>query len=84
MNTTLRIVSLVLVCATAQAASAVDELEGYVLIEDDAGNPLYAADAEGNEVTFVYDESGQVVSTIDQDGVVTDMTQPGAATGGGQ
>ena len=59
-------------CAAAQAASAVGELDGYVLIEDEEGNPLFAADASGQELTFVYDDQGQVVATIDQAGVLTD------------
>ena len=66
-----------LACAIAPAALAVDEMAGSIRIEDEEGNPLYAADPDGSEVTFVYGEDGQCVATIDQDGVVTDMTQPG-------
>ncbi len=77
MMKTLGTVLILIACAIAPAAFAVDEQDGAIRIEDEAGNPLFGADADGSEVTFVYGENGQCVATIDQDGVVTDMTHPG-------
>ncbi len=69
-------------CAIAPAVFAVGEQDGSVRIEDEAGNPLFASDADGREVTFVYDEStGELLATIDQDGVVTDWQQLFAESG---
>ncbi len=66
--------------AVDTAASGQDEL---VVIKDEEGNPLSMADAVGQEIRFVYDELGQVVATVDQDGVVTDWKRLFEEAGGG-
>lgn len=60
---------------STRAESAEYEQDGSVLITDSGGEPVYAADAVGNELTFVYDAAGQLIATIDQDGVVVDWEQ---------
>jgi YD repeat-containing protein len=63
--------------ATAASSQEIetDEMDGYTLIEDGQGNPLFAADSEGRELTFVYDAEGRAIATIDGNGVVHDMTR---------
>ncbi len=77
MTRGLAIVLSVVASALATAAYAEDESESYVLIEDSQGNPLYAADSDGNELTFIYDEAGEPVAVVDQDDAITDLTNPG-------
>jgi hypothetical protein len=71
-NWTLGIASSV--CLTAPGALA-DETDGYVLIATEAGDPLYAADAEGRVLEFIYGENGEVLATVDESGAVTDWQQ---------
>ena len=80
---TLALVSLGLcIWIFARAAHALDEEEDIVYVNDAEGSILYAADAVHRErVTFVYDDSGAVVATVDQDGVVTDWQQLFAESG---
>lgn len=68
----------------SEGALASGGQEEVTKIEDAAGNPVYASDAAGQEVTFVYDEQGQLIATIDQDGIVTDWLELFAEAGGSE
>lgn len=76
--------STLIAFAAAPAVFAVDESAGAIRIEDEEGNPLFAADASGQEVTFVYDDQGQLVATIDQEGVLTDWQRLFEEANGGE
>ncbi len=67
--------------AVGAPASQEDE---FLLIRDEEGNPLYIADSAGQEVTFVYDGQGQLVTTIDQDEMITDWQELLAEASGGE
>jgi YD repeat-containing protein len=80
-----RVFSVVIAALLSEQASATDD-ERTVFIEDAEGTVVYAVDADGREVSLLYDDSGALIATIDENGVVTDWQElfSQASEAGGQ
>jgi YD repeat-containing protein len=46
--------------------------DGRVVIKNEAGDLLLVVEPDGSSVSFEYDEAGELIRTVDQDGIVTE------------